>query len=904
MLPTVHSLSLDQPYGRSVVEWLWDRKEQLSSLMVIVPTAQSSRRIRQGLAEMGGVLSPMVVTPGHLLQLGGATPEVIEVLAWVEELEAVGDWRKYDVLFPQPPSDETPGWAMSLARSFCDLRRNLQECGLMIRDAAQRIDPLEKERWLQLAKLENGVETRLNDWGYRSQSSELSAGRISFPKKVTAVVVAGVLDLPPILSQILERESCRVDILLPALEELKVDSWGRPLKEWNSVPIEWPEPHRGSVTLVGNPSQQADCAVRKVAEANSPSEDVSLGTGDQEVAPELVRSFARAGWVLHDPGALLPSPLIGWLGAWRRFLINPGVKEVIDLLAFTQGRALVKGFWTGKVRALSGLRDQFLSRHLDDVNRAVTKIEEELVHSQSERKRRRLEGQLNAARDAQGVMREFGIHRTQFLQEGFHRGMQRLLSRIDPEGMIQVEEWFVATSAVAEKVNQPAIFWMDLLITGLSSVSEEVPEGRSLDVQGWLELLHDPARHLIVCGLNEGRIPKGGANDPWLTEAARRQLRLSDEQSRSARDAFLLKALLKMREDNGRVDLIVGKLSQTGDVLLPSRLLLTGKDKCLAEQVVQLFDQVKAPDSGVSWSPEENWKWKPKKVEPRERISVTDFSQYLSCPFRYYLSRVVRMNEPDPERAEWNHRDFGNIMHEVLEQWGRDPIARDYVDSREIKNWTHSALDDLVKKYFGEILPLAVSLQVESMKLRFGWFAEIQAQTRLDGWRVKYVEKDYEIEVGATKIVGQVDRVDEHDTGATRVLDYKTSKSAKNVVGEHLKKFGSELPKHLQNEAVVAPDGKIWRNLQVALYAVALEKVDSVGYFALGEDRANVKIEEWPDFGDSVKDSALHCAEWVIGQIREQVFWPPASQVRYDDFEDLALGRHLEEMVNWEGGRA
>jgi ATP-dependent helicase/nuclease subunit B len=166
------------------------------------------------------------------------------------------------------------------------------------------------------------------------------------------------------------------------------------------------------------------------------------------------------------------------------------------------------------------------------------------------------------------------------------------------------------------------------------------------------------------------------------------------------------------------------------------------------------------------------------------------------------------------------------------------------------------------------------------------------------------VEKDYEIEVGATKIVGQVDRVDEHDTGAIRVLDYKTSKSAKNVVGEHLKKFGSELPKHLRNEAVVAPDGKIWRNLQVALYAVALEKVDSVGYFALGEDRANVKIEEWPDFGDSVKDSALHCAEWVIGQIREQVFWPPASQVRYDDFEALALGRHLEEMVNWEGGRA
>ena len=59
-------------------------------------------------------------------------------------------------------------------------------------------------------------------------------------------------------------------------------------------------------------------------------------------------------------------------------------------------------------------------------------------------------------------------------------------------------------------------------------------------------------------------------------------------------------------------------------------------------------------------------------------------------------------------------------MHDVLEQWGRDPVARDSADSAEIEAWTLKELDDLVERHFGDTLPLAVSLQVEAMRLRLG----------------------------------------------------------------------------------------------------------------------------------------------------------------------------------------
>ena len=902
MSPELEFLSSGQPYGTEVIDWLWARKESLPETMVIVPTAQSSRRVRQGLAERGGVLAPRVVTAGVLLQGGISASPPVEILAWTEELESVTDWTGFEAIFPTSPVEEAAGWALGLARSFHDLRKSLQENGLMIRDAARLVDALEVERWGQLARLEEGVERRLKDWDYQSKSALLAGGSVAIPSGVKQVVVAGVFDLPPVLAKALEASGADVVVLLPEGDLEQFDAWGRPELSWNEVQISWPV--NGSVTLTGDPRQQADLAVSLVAAAGSKSEEVGLGTGDEEVSAELVRSFARAGWMIHDPGASLPSPVAGWLGCWRRYLTTPGVKEVIDLLSFDQGRELVRGLRSIQVTALSQLRDSFLSRSLEDVQRARAIVERSLESSTSESKTKRLEHQLKAAILAGEVMTEFEVLRKRFLGQGFHAGMRGLLSRIDRDGESGLEVWIEATAPAADRVQRPPTFWIDLLLADLGPVSESAPDGRALDVQGWLELLHDPAPHLIVCGMNEGRIPGRASSDTWLPENARQALGLPCDQSRAARDAFLFHALLKMREENGRVDLIVGKTSQGGDVLMPSRLLLTAKGTELAGHVRELFAEVEPPDSGVAWKLEDHWKWKPREEEPRGKMSVTAFSKYLACPFRYYLERVVGMSVPEPERAEWNHRDFGSIMHDVLEQWGRDPVARDSADAAEIEAWTLKELDDLVERHFGDTLPLAVSLQVEAMRLRLGWFAGVQAKTRQDGWRVIEVEKDFDLTIDGVMVTGQVDRIDEHDNGDIRVLDYKTSKTATEVEKAHKKGFRNDPPEHLQNEFVLAPDGKTWTNLQVPFYAAALGKVDAAGYFALGEDATNVRIMNWDGFGEEEKASALKCAEWIVRQVREQIFWPPAEKVMYDDFESLAYGRPLADSILWKGGTA
>ena len=58
-------------FGPAVIDWLWERKEALPGVLVVVPTAQSGRLLREGLAEKGGALAPRVVTPGYFFAYRG-----------------------------------------------------------------------------------------------------------------------------------------------------------------------------------------------------------------------------------------------------------------------------------------------------------------------------------------------------------------------------------------------------------------------------------------------------------------------------------------------------------------------------------------------------------------------------------------------------------------------------------------------------------------------------------------------------------------------------------------------------------------------------------------------------------------------------------------------------------------
>ncbi len=890
-------LGWDRSFLDAVVDWLMSRRTDLPGMCVVVPTAQGGRRLREALAERGGCLAPRVTTPGRLMTVDGVAGESAEVLAWVEALEGVRDWSPYDAAFPSPPGEgEEPGWALALARSLAEVRRSLQENGWTMASAARALaETVEAERWQALAGLEREVEMLLKSWGMGSRTRELARRAAEGMETPGRIVLAGVADFPPVLARALKERGATVLVAAPESEADHFDDWGRPKPEaWNERTLEWPE--HGELRLCADPRQQALEAVRLAGQVGTASDELVLGSADEEVAGELERAFTRSGWMAHSPAGEGVSPEARWFAAWRAFLAKPGAAETIDLLGMPETGALVGGKRAQRVRAISGLRDRWLLRDAEDLTR-VGALERRDVDSV--------------------VLAQETFERLERWRGGFLRGkgkdfagaMERLLGRIDPKGeMAGVREWLESMRGVFPMARRGAGFWLDLMTAELAGRGPEPPDDRVIDVQGWLELLHEPGNHLIVCGMNEGMVPAAIGGDTWMPEGTRKRLGLATDETRAARDAFLLWTMLETRRGEGRVDLLLGKASAGGDALLPSRLLLAVESDELPERVRTLFADVEPPDAGLAWTAD--WKWKPRPPdEPVSRLSVTAFGSYLACPFRFYLKSVLGMQEPEPERVEWNARDFGIVAHEVLENWGRDEEAREFSKTEALEEWLHAELDRVARGRFGKRLPLSVRIQIEGLRQRLSWFAKRQSCERAEGWQIEAVEKKFEVELGGLTVVGMVDRIERHKDGRRRVVDYKTFAESKKVEPEHRKKVvaNTVIPPHLEGVEEVLCEcverkksvTKRWTNLQVPLYAVALGDIDEIGYFVVGATEENVGLELWDGFGEADKESARRCAEWVAARVCDGQFWPPAEKVAYDDFKPLAMGRPLAETVEW-----
>ena len=91
-------LGWNRPLLAEVVAWLWDRREELTGILLVVPTAQSGRRLRESLAVHaaeqghGGVLAPRVITQEGLWPQGDELAgRGGELLAWMEVLENIDD---------------------------------------------------------------------------------------------------------------------------------------------------------------------------------------------------------------------------------------------------------------------------------------------------------------------------------------------------------------------------------------------------------------------------------------------------------------------------------------------------------------------------------------------------------------------------------------------------------------------------------------------------------------------------------------------------------------------------------------------------------------------------------------------------------------------------------------------
>lgn len=932
------------PLVFAVAEWLAARTrttpggvKSLSHLLVVVPTRQAGRRLRLALAEQtGGCLPPLVRLPAQLIaparnpDLPVATPA--ETLGLLSRTLLDLDLHAYPNLFPEKgrPREKTFPWALGVARQLTDLWGILQENALSMADVAAQVGTLlsgedldvEVERWQDLARLETRFFETLHSSGRTPAplARKQAVTDPALPDGVERIVLPALADAQPALYPALERLSARADISVlihaaPA-QDARFDRWGRPEPEqWIGARAPVLPLADSQIALASNSVDQARLVAASFAVIPPDEALPSLGMADDTLFSELQSAFLSHGLTLHNPAAypLAASSLGRLIGQLEqlcrlpRFPVLAAFLREADVMRWLESRcADTPGFsYAAVLQSLDDLQNTHLPQTLGAARQFCTQTcDSEAQEPSRPNPLLATLNEVHALLDPQG--RPHLDHLGDMLQTLFAVRTLREQTPGDRELAAAAE----ATRTVFESLASPllsgtldepqrAALFEALLAS--ASYQLEPEDTAALLTEGWLELPWSPARELVIAGFNEGSVPDAVVGHAFLPDQLRQGLGLTSNDRRTARDTYLLQALLNSRPPSA-VRLTLERVSSRNDVRKPSRLLFLCDEATLTLRAKTLFRDAENAAAGHHRSLPESWRLTlPLPLAPPSRLSATAFKNYLACPFTFYLRHILKMEAHDDRVTELDPLAFGSLCHDALEAFGLSSF-KDSDDASEISDFLQAEVWRSLRRQCGDTLSAILHLQAAAACKRLAFFAARQARLRAEGWQIVATERPLAMTEHGLAIRGRADRIDRHAaTGAWRILDYKTwDRLGKN---DGIDRFASSRKADLESAAqrglepfLFAGKPRVWSDLQLPLYllmaqagaVVPAEAQVDCGYIVLGETESETVCTAW-DFA-GCRDSAATAVRWVIDCVKAGRYWPPASSDEWArDFGSLFL---------------
>ncbi|HET8654598.1 MAG TPA: PD-(D/E)XK nuclease family protein [Longimicrobiaceae bacterium] len=889
---------------------------RMDAATVALPGARAGRRLREMLLDESisrklRLVPPRIVTVGSVPELlytpvHPPAPDAHCTAAWSRALRRLPAGRLARLFSLAPAEDDVRGWTR-LARTVTTLHREVSGAGLRFADVQARCGEgllfADTERWSVLSEAQALFEAELEALGLSDRGlarcDALAAGVLVLDRDLWLV---GVVEMPPVLHRMLASLPAadgllRVLVHAPESEAGGFDALGQLRPEaWTARPL----PLRDDqIAVRTRPAEQAEEVARTLAFLGGRygADEIVIAAPNEELIPCLERRLADAGvTVRRATGAAAErSPTARLLAAFADYL-DGGRADACAALARHPdlGRWLRRavpeelGREDGWLEALDTYRAEALPTHLDG---AVV------------RTRSRVGRRVGALHDALNDARLLGRMRGRRALTEWMPEIMALLAEVYGEPALDRTRPSVRRLLDACACLRDAAAGLSSLPpeldeecdgpTALRLLLDEVagaalapdPDAGAVEVLGWLEVRLDDAPVAVVTGFNEPYLPESVNAHPFLPNALRERLGLTDNARRFARDLYELTALLRSREV---VRVVAGRRSATGDPLRPSRLLFQVEGRALAERVRDFFEagapsppaqppESTDPSAGGFQMPAERVLHAP---EPIRKLPVTAFRHLLADPYTFALEFILGLAPLDDRPRELDGLRFGDLAHAVLERFGRsDEVHR--ADEARVRRRLDELLDDEARERFGARPLPAVRIQLEQLRARLGPFARWHAGWVGEGWRVVGVEcrtpeegAGFEVDGEPVQLTGRIDRIDYHpERRAWALFDYKTGDRARHPEETH--RAGK-------------PDGRYWTDLQLPLYHHLLPAVRddegrrpyaegehggsvALAYIALPRDLDGVGplTAGWSD--EELRD-ADECARDVVRLLRENAF--------------------------------
>lgn len=800
----------------------------------------------------------------------------VSLLFWAEAFRTLG--RDAALLLGRGSEDSLALTRVATLRQVCE---ELDAIGFAPEDVlGNDFEVGSDDRWKALGALRHRAHDLLRASGLvektfeRRQIIKQGVLRSDAPE---ILFVVGVTDPGPLTLALMTRFSDRIRILLEGPQNSRddFDDYGRPLPEvWLSRPSVVPQ---GAMSLVDRPIDAAEVVLEQLAFASQKSSldasDFVIGLCDERQAGVLERCGRRAGVPLRAAAgsALSNGEVARVLHGFSTYLRAPDIETFSELIRLPSlERVLCHESADDPVHRLDSWRERRIGGTLEDL---MT-----LSSGDDEGRDDVLQGALsslnlmlfplNEARDIPGQMLATGtLLRTIFDPVRTEEGVSRSLDAI---------EALIATLSSCDGLPfvSPAAFF-DLLSRTLKSLRRPAPpidsDRGAIEMLGWLDVRNDPASNIILVGFNDSGELGPASSDGWLTQTLRGSLGLPTEEIRRARDAHAMHAIAARTEN---LHVIVTRHDHRGDPVVPSRLFLgCGGDES-ARRVMATMSEIPRSFPAHLLIGTASPASKPAFDTPKmpvhdfiERLRVTDFASWIRSPKRFWLERFKKLRTIESNHLELDARSFGKLAHDVLECFGLSAL-KNSTDEPRIIALMESDLDDLVAQRFGRPCTPAIEIQRRMLRDRLRRFAVIQARDAAEGWRCHSVEQSLECPLDIpgdvpVTLVGRVDRIDRHEDGRWRVLDYKTSEQAVTASSKR--------------------DSKgVWNDLQLPLYDHLMRRtvagpdaVIELGYVSLPRDLLKVDFSVATEWDSEIIESGIELARTIVREMRSADFSRP-----------------------------
>ena len=902
-------LGWDTPPIHSLSNWLVTRAGtdsilDLSEVTIVLPSANGVKHLQQALIEDAtsrnlAFLPPEISTvgglPEQLYPHKSPASESFQHLAWVSAVKDVGNSNRLKTLLPVLPARNNHHAWQQIAKTIANVHRELSGETLafidMVDHCQQQGLSHETQRWQELQLIQDAYFALLDQhqvWDLQSaRVIALKNNEISVESS-RRFVVAGCSDLSATLRGFLDAISNQTEFIVFSPQDFAhgFDGVGC------LIPAEWdatiPSVPMSQVKLAGDPNHQCELVLDTIA--GLPEEvstaDVLVATPDASDQNQIVRQLLR-----HDLATSVPTgksisetkPVV-LVQAIRDYLCDSNFDALSNLLRHPDvGKYILPTqSITSALKALTRYHEDRLPLNDSDIRslanrypalasavdsihrwtRTLTRVGTALQHH---------EGLINLLTAVYGELT-------------FDRDTD--IAQINSIKSITQHSIELATAYDQLELEVSLVEFLGQLLDSLAILSiPSTPKADAITISGWLDAPWSTHPYVILTSVNEGIIPTTSNTELFIQDQTRMALGLLNNQRRLARDAYALALLRHSRH----LTAISKRTTTQGDPLPISRLLLHGSIEQQARLVKQfssgevtrarhrLNDQATAnplPPLEIKIAP-----YKP------ESISVTALRSYLSCPLRYYLAHVLRLESTEDSSRELSPLTFGNLVHNVLYQFG-DSGCKDSIDEEEIFEFLKAAATKEFRRHYGKSGYPAVRLQLEQIYLRLSAFASWQAQWRADGWIIHEVEYKVTEPVAVLedypecKIHGRIDRIDYHPAKSEyAIFDYKTSESSDSPEASHKSS---------------RPPG--WSDLQLPMYrhlarGITRDAPILLGYISLGKELAKIgaQIASWDE---ATLFDADQTAVDVIRAIHNGEFSESSVSldVQFDSYAEL-LGR-------------